>query len=109
MSYKEIEEQEFYYFTSEERDLIHKKLEELGYRHDYNTVCGDCCGMFAEYIYVGRIGGKWKPEHQKEMISFLKEKGIEASVDVDHKYSDGSGNHYAYIISADPNEYEKEV
>ena len=47
-------------------------------------------------------------KERKQMINeikFLKEKGIEASVDVNHKYSDGSGFHNAYTISADPKEF----
>ena len=105
MSYEEDITETFYHFSEEERNLITKKLEKWGYKWDTNTTCGNCCGMFADYIYVNGIGGKWLPKHQKEMIKFLKEKGIDAGVDIDHKYSDGSGFHHAYTISADPKEF----
>lgn len=105
MSYSEDRTETFYHFSDKEKKIITKLLEGWGYDWGTNVVCGRCCGMYADYIYVDRIGGNWSSKHQKEMIKLLKEKGIEAGVDINRKYSDGSGYHYAYIISANPKEF----
>lgn len=106
MSYSKEHTTITYHFTDTERDLITKKLEEWGYEWSTNTVCGDHCGMYADYIYVNGIGGQWDVKHQKEMIKYMKENNIDGAVDEDHEYSDKSGFHYGYTISADPKEFD---
>jgi len=89
MSYSEVEETEFYYFSEEAHDFIKEFLESKGHTYERNTVCGDCCGVYASEYWVNGIFGDFPISDKEEFTKLMQEKGYECSVD---------GN----TISADP-------
>lgn len=95
MTYSEIVEQEFHYFSKEDEKIIEDFLKKKGYKWSTNTVCGSCCGMFADQYWVNGIGGDFKEKDRKALHTLLKEKGIAHSMD------------NSYHISADPEENDK--
>lgn len=101
MSYSEIQSEEFFYFSDKEKDLIEGFLERFGYKIDRNTVCGSCCGMYADEYWIDGIGGGWKKkEDVKEFKKFVKDNEISCS------FSDFNPDGINYTISADPNARE---
>ena len=101
MSYQEENTETFYYFSKEEEDIIEGFLTERGYGVHTNTVCGNCCGMFADYYYLGGIGGGWKSKKDCDDFKKLCEKN-----DISCSFSKFKKDGYNYTISADPYEYD---
>ena len=78
MSYSETNTIEFIYFSDREDELIKNWLKDHGYKWDHNTVCGDCCGMYADEYWVNGIGGKF-PDSDK-FVEFAKANNIDCEV-----------------------------
>lgn len=81
MSYKEYEETVFYHFTEEEHEFIKDFLTNKGHTYEQNTVCGDCCGMYASEYWVNGIFGTFPEKDRDEFIKLMEEKGYECSVE----------------------------
>lgn len=97
MSYSESRSEEFFYFSEKEKELIENFLTGLGYEIGKNTVCGSCCGMYADEYWVGGIGGGWKVKsHANKFKKFAEDNGIGCS------FSDYNPDGINYTISADP-------
>jgi len=94
MSYSEEINQKFYHFTEEEEDFIDSILTDLGYKWKRATVCGDCCGMYADEYWVDGIGGNFKKADKQIVFAALKKKGITCSIG-------------RYTISADPDDEDE--
>lgn len=91
MSYENKVLQTFYHFSTEEHEKIEMWLIKHGYTWGTNTVCGSCCGMYADEYWVDGIGGKFKTEDKQAFADFARKEGIGCSVD-------------GYTISADPSD-----
>lgn len=94
MSYEQEESETFFHFSDKEDAFITKFLKEKGYSISQNTVCGNCCGMFADKYWVNGIGGNFKKEDKEELYKLMKKKGYECSIG-------------GYTISADPDDKEE--
>ncbi len=89
MSFTEHEEQIFYHFSDKENKTIKDFLTLKGYKIDHNTVCGSCCGIFADEYWVNGIGGNFKKEDKEELYKIMKKENYQCSIG-------------GYTISADP-------
>lgn len=94
MSYEDIEETTFTYFSYEEDVFIQSFLKGKGHTWQTNTVCGSCCGMYCDEYWVNGIGGDFPEDDKKELAALMKEKGYSCSIG-------------RYTIAADP-EHEDE-
>lgn len=81
MSYKECEDVEFFYFSEEEHTFIKEFLESKVHTYEQNTVCGDCCGVYASEYWVNGIFGTFPEKDRDEFIKLMEEKGYECSVE----------------------------
>lgn len=94
MSYIETTEDEFHYFSGEEHNFIQEFLKEKGHEWSTNTVCGNCCGVYADEYWVNGIGGDFPPEDKAELARLMTEKGYSCSIG-------------RYTISADPDDEDE--
>lgn len=70
------EQQEIILFDDTEEAKIDKWLTDNGYKWDRATVCGGCCGFYADEYWVNGIGGEFKKEDVERFLKFAKKKGI---------------------------------
>lgn len=80
MGYKATEEysEDFFYWNTGEEKKIKDFLKELGYNPQSNHVCGQCCGMYEDMIYIDGIGRGWKNKNDiKKFQDFITENNIE--------------------------------
>lgn len=94
MSYSDYATEEFFYFSSEEKKEIESFLKERGHEWQTNTVCGNCCGMFADEYWVNGIDGNFPEKDKKELADLMKSKSFSCSIG-------------RYTISADPSDEEE--
>lgn len=80
MSYTETGE-EYTYFTDEEDELIQQWFTDHGYTWWQPTLCGRCCGYFADEYVPNGIGGSMKENDVTEFRKFAEEKSIDCTVD----------------------------
>ena len=96
MSYSETCEEVFHYFTDVEEEKIYTFLKERGYSSfEHNTVCGSCCGMYSDEIWVNGIGGKFFDKDKKALADYMEEEGISGLID-------------GYTVDANPDAYSAE-
>lgn len=76
------EEYEVYtHFDEREDNLIQMWLYDHEYAYNTNTVCGGCCGMYADEYWVNGIGGEWREGDEEKFKEFAKENRIPCEVE----------------------------
>ncbi len=72
-----VDQEQLRFWEDWESDAIDEWLTARGYSTDGPTVCGSCCGFYAEERWA-----RLTSEHRAAFNAFAAEKGIEAKADV---------------------------
>lgn len=72
---------ELVYFTDEEEEKIDVWLTKHGYEWGRATVCGGCCGTYADEYWVDGIGGEFKKGDENRFKRWAKRNNISCEVE----------------------------